>query len=216
MRKPHALAMLVAMSFTPWSLAQAPAAQSAPAANSTPAAQARAATPAAIPTDQQATREQMKKLFEVLRMREQFDRVMSMMSASMEQAVRQGMEQALAQVPAAQQLNGDQQSQLEGIMSKYMKKAMNVYSADEMIEDATAVYQRHMTRSDVDTYIAFYSSPAGQRFLDAQPVITREYMPIVVKKAQDRSKQLDSEMTQEIVNFVKAQKPQAAPAKPGK
>ena len=216
MRKAHALAMLVAMSFTPWSLAQAPADQSAPAANSTPAAEASAATPAAIPADQQATREQMKKFFDVLRMRQQFDRVMSMMSASMEQAVRQGMEQALAQLPAAQQLTGDQQTQLDGIMQKYMKKAMNVYPADEMIEDATAVYQRHMTRSDVDTYIAFYSSPAGQRFLDVQPVITREYMPIVVKKAQDRSKQLDAEMTQEIVNFVKAKKPQAAPAKPGK
>ncbi len=63
-------------------------------------------------------------------------------------------------------------------MGKYIQKAMTIYSAEDMIEDMTAVYQRHLTGADVDAMIAFYSSPAGQHLLDAQPSIMKEYMPI--------------------------------------
>jgi hypothetical protein len=206
MRKFHAVVALAFLSLTPFALAQAPAAPSAAPA------QASAAEAPAIPVDQQATREQVEKLFQVLRMHQQFKQIMSMMSESTERAMGQGIREAIAQVPDAQQLTPEQQEQLRGIMEKYMNKATTLYTADELIADATPVYQHHMTRSDIDAYIAFYSSAPGQRFLDAQPVIMKEYMPIVMAKAQERSKTLDTEMMQDIVNFVKTQKPQPAPA----
>jgi len=52
----------------------------------------------------------------------------------------------------------------------------------------TAPYQKYLTRSDVDGIIALYSSPAGQRLLDIQPVIMQEYLPLVMQRMMDRGK----------------------------
>ena len=71
---------------------------------------------------------------------------------------------------------------MQKVMSKYVGKAMDLYPADEMLADMTAIYQRHLSKDDVDGLIAFYSSPAGQHLLDAQPVIAKEYMPMVMSQ----------------------------------
>lgn len=207
MKRIQAGAVLAALTVAAWAQAQKPAAQPAPPAQ-------KPAAPAAIPAGQQATHEQLTRLFEVMRMRQQFQQLTGMMSAAMQQSIHQGVQQAMAQIPAAQQLTPDQQAKLDDIFDRYTKKAMNVYPADEMLQDAIAVYQRHMTRSDVDAYIAFYSSPPGQRFLDAQPVIMKEYMPVVTNKAMGRSKALETELMQEISDFVKAQAPPSSPPPP--
>ena len=67
-------------------------------------------------------------------------------------------------------------------MSKYVEKSMDLYPADEMLTDMGAIYQRHLSKDDVDGLIVFYSSPTGQHLLDAQPVIAKEYMPLVMGK----------------------------------
>lgn len=203
MKKFYAAVALASLSLMPLALAQSPAAPSA-STTQTPAA--------VVPADQQATREQLEKLFEVMRLRQQFNQLMTMMPRAVEQGIHEEMQQAITEMPSAQQLTAAQQAQLTAIMDKYMKKAMELYPADEMMQDAIGVYQRHMSRSDVNAYIAFYKSPPGQRLLDAQPVIMKEYMPIVMAKAQDRSKALYAEMMQDIVNFTKAQAPQSSPA----
>lgn len=208
MKTAYSVIAALGLLLAPFALAQSQPASSAPEAQQSDAS-------AAVPPEQQATREQLAKLFELMRMRQQMNQLIGMMSSAMEQSIHQGMQQALVQVPSAQQLTPEQQSKLDDILHRYMQKAMTVYTADEMIEDATAVYQRHLSRSDVDAYIAFYSSTPGQHFLDAQPVIMKEYMPIVMNKEQERSKALETEMLQEITDFVKSQAPKstAAPAK---
>ena len=72
-----------------------------------------------------------------------------------------------------------------------MERASDLYKSDEMIADMTALYQKYLTRSDVDGIIAFYSSSAGQRLLDIQPVIMQEYLPIVMQRMMDREKTFD-------------------------
>ena len=47
-------------------------------------------------------------------------------------------------------------------MSKYVGKAMDLYPASEMLTDMGAIYQRHLSKDDVEGMIVFYSSPAGQ------------------------------------------------------
>ncbi len=206
MKNLYTLAAMVALSIQPCVFAQP---QDAASASPT---QTPAAGPAVVPAEQQATREQLTRLFEVMRLRQQFNQIMTMMPKAVEQGIHEEMQQAMAQMPAAQQPTADQQAQLDAIMDKYMQKAMNIYPADEMMADAIGVYQRHMSRTDVDAYIAFYTSPPGQHLLDAQPAIMKEYMPIVMAKAQDRSKALYAEMLQDLANFEKNQKPQPATA----
>lgn len=215
MRQIHTAAALLVICLAPLAMAQSPAGQTAQGAEATPAGQAAQAADAAqavVPLDQQATREQLTKLFEVMRLRQQFDSMTKMMPAIIEQQVHAQMAGMAAAIPGGKQLSPQQQAALDKLSAKYLQKATSLYPAAEMIEDAMTVYQRHMSRSDADAYIAFYSSPPGQHLLDAQPVIMKEYMPVVSGKVQERTKELYAEMAQDLRDFVKSQEPQAAPA----
>jgi uncharacterized protein len=185
---------------------QAPAAQ-------TDATQSPAAV-ATVPPDQQPTKEQLAKLFEVMRLRQQYASLQTMLPKVIQQQMHAEMRQTMAKLPAAKQLTSAQQSALEDLMNKYMQKALTVYTADEMMSDSVAIYQRHFTRADVDAYIAFYKSPPGQHLLDAQPLINREFMPIVMQHVQERTRQLDAEMEQDLQQFIKSQEQSPAPAAP--
>lgn len=211
MRRLQAAAALAALSLAPCALAQSPPAPPAPAT------EASAGAPAVVPPDQQATREQLAKLFEVMRLRNQFESMTRMMPAIVRQQVHQQMAEMAAAIPGGKQLSPQQQEALDKLTDKYMEKAANLYPAAEMIDDAMTIYQRHMSRSDVDAYITFYSSTPGQHLLDAQPVIMKEYMPVVTDKVEARTKQLYTEMALDMQNFIKEQSPPpASPPPPAK
>jgi hypothetical protein len=55
--------------------------------------------------------------------------------------------------------------------------------------------------------IGFYNSPAGQHLLDAQPLIAKEYMPMVMGKVAERSQAMTREMMKEMAGIVPAAKP---------
>jgi hypothetical protein len=61
----------------------------------------------------------------------------------------------------------------------------------------------------VDALIAFYSSPAGQHLLDAQPIIMKEYMPMVMKRTQERSAALIEGLTNDLEQLAKSIAPSA-------
>lgn len=205
MKNHYAVAALAVIALAPFAAAQSPAAQPAPA-------QAPAATAAVVPPDQQATREQLTKLFEVMRLRQQFDSMTKMMPAIVQQQVHEQISEMAAALPGGKQLSPQQQAAFDKLTNKYLEKARGLYPADEMVQDAMAIYQRHMSRSDVDAYIAFYSSVPGQHLLDSQPVIMKEYMPVVTGKVQARTRKLYAEMAQDMQELMKSQEPQTAPA----
>ncbi len=189
-----AIGLLLAPSLSAQALAQRPA----------PASHKEAATEALVPVEQQATKQQLRKLFEVMRLRQQFDEMMKMMPSMVQQQVRGQMDQLTEKMPGAKHLTPEQQEALNKLMDKYMEKARTLYPADEMIEDAIAVYQRHMSREDVDAYIGFFSSVPGQHFLDAQPAIMKEYLPIAMERAQRRTSELTAEMATDLAEFAKS------------
>ncbi len=188
--------------------AQAPAEQPAPVAET--------AQPAEIPADQQATREQLQKLFEVMRIRQQMQSLTQMMPTLVERQMRQQMQAMAAKETDGKGPTPEQQEAMAQVMKNYMEKAMNIYPVEQMLDDMSAVYQRHVSRADVDAFIAFYSSPAGQHLLDAQPAIMREFMPMVMQNVQERSKAMREEMVQAMEAIFKTQSTpaDAAPAKP--
>lgn len=218
MRNTCAAAILLTICLVPLAGAQSPANPTAPAASqaspdqSPSAVQAGAAESSIVPPDQQATREQLTKLFATMRLRQQFDSMTRMMPAIVERQVHEEMAQMTAAIAGGKQLSPQQQAAWDKLNAKYLQKVTSLYPAEEMIDDAIAVYQRHMSRSDVDAYIVFYSSPPGQHLLDAQPVIMKEYMPVVTGKVQARTRDLYAEMAQDMHEFMKSQEPQAAPA----
>ena len=174
-----------------------------------------------VPADQQPTREQLVKLFDVMRIRQQMQSMRQIVPGMVSQQIQSAMRQTEAALPAGTKLTPEQRDAMQKVMSKYVAKAMDLYPADEMLADMTTIYQQHLSKDDVDGLITFYSSPAGQHLLDAQPVIAKEFMPIVMGKVTERSQAMTKEMTKEMADIVPAANPasakpaaKAGPAKP--
>jgi hypothetical protein len=167
---------------------------------------------AAIAPENQATPEQLTKLFDVMRIKQQMQSMRMMVPGMVQQQIQSAMKQTEAELPSGSKLTEDKREKMQAIMSKYVGKAMDLYPTDEMLTDMTGIYQRHLSKDDVEGLIAFYSSPAGQHLLDAQPVIAQEYMPLVMGKVAQRSQAMTKEMMKEMADVVPANKP--ATAKP--
>jgi hypothetical protein len=200
-----AMILGTAVATTAMTFAQAAPSPAPPSAQSMQEAAAQAdQTPASVvPLDQQPSKEQLAKLFEVMRLREQMQSMMKMMPAMVQQQVREQLKQITANMPNAAQMTPKQQAALDQFQNKIMTKAMNIYPYEDMISDITVVYQRHVSSTDVDAFIAFYSSPAGQHLLDQQPAIMKEYMPLVMKRMSERSKELTDEIMKDAAEFSK-------------
>ena len=198
------------LALAPWTIfAQAPAAAPAP----------ETATAAVIPPDQQPTKEQLNKLFEVMHLKDQMQSMMKMMPALIQQQMKEQVSQVTSKLPGGV-LKPEQQEDISKVMDKYMEKALSIYSIDQMLEDMAAIYQRHLSRADVDAYIAFYGSPAGQHLLNLTPVMMREYMPMAMKRVQESTKTLTDDMTREMLECINSDEPAkpaaTAPASPVK
>jgi uncharacterized protein len=67
-------------------------------------------------------------------------------------------------------------SDFEARMNKMMDDMFKDLSVDELIDAMIPAYQKHLTRADVDAPIAFYSSPAGQKYRKKLPAIQADSM----------------------------------------
>jgi hypothetical protein len=201
MKAKCSIAFLFSLVLAHLAFAQATAAQPAQPSHNVATMQA------SVPLAQQATKEQLKRLFEVMRLRQQFEETMKMLPSVVQQQLRLQMGQLTASMPDRKQMTPEQRKELDTVMNRYMEMAATPYPVDEMIVDAISVYQRHMTREDADAYITFFSSPPGQHFLDAQPAIMKEYMPIAMERAQRRTQELTLELSTVLAEFAKSVKP---------
>ena len=125
---------------------------------------------APIPPQQQATKEQIEKLFAAMRLRDQMESIIKMMPGMIQQQLAS---EPLPSPPSGADLTPEQEKEVRALLSKYVQKSMNLYTADEMMADMASIYRRHFTRANVDAYIAFYNSAPGQHLLAAQPAIER-------------------------------------------
>jgi hypothetical protein len=163
-----------------------------------------------VPLDQQPTKEQLAKLFDAMRIREQMQSMRQIVPGMVAQQIQAAMKQTEADLPPGTKLTPEQREAMQKVMSKYVGKAMDLYPTDEMLADMTTIYQQHLSKDDVDGLITFYSSAAGQHLLDAQPVIAKEYMPMVMGKVTERSQAMTKEMMKEMAEIVPSTKPAAA------
>lgn len=155
-----------------------------------------------IPEDQQATKEQLARLIEVMRVKQQMSSMTRTMPAIMQQQFQQQMEQVKKDYPQMASMTEEQQQAMSKVMSSFMSQAMNLYSSDEIIADVSALYQKHLSRPDVEATIDFYSSPAGQHVLDMVPAVMQELLPSVMQKMQERMRPMILEMTKQMAEIA--------------
>ncbi|MFZ0198608.1 MAG: DUF2059 domain-containing protein [Candidatus Sulfotelmatobacter sp.] len=121
-----------------------------------------------------ASKEDVKKLFDVMASREQMTQMMQQLFAQIRAMNREQLKKQRPDVSDAELARLDQQSQ----------DLIKNFPLDEMLNDMVPVYQRHFTKSDIDALTAFYSSPTGQKFLHEMPTVTAETMKAVYPRIQ--------------------------------
>ena len=126
------------------------------------------------------THDQVMKLLDLLQIRKS----MSLMMDGMKQAMKQGAEQAFRDRvpnPTPKQLEA-----LNGMVDDMMADM----PLDELIEAMVPIYRRHLSKTDVDEVIRFYSSAVGQKLLREQPQMIQEGMQAGVTIQQKRMDQM--------------------------
>ena len=92
------------------------------------------------------------------------------------------------------------------MIDDYLKK----FPWDEIIQAMVPVYQKHLTKGDVDHLFVFYSSPTGQKFLHEMPAITSEAMQVMMPLMRQRMDAMTRDVQQQIAQWSKQSE-----AKPG-
>jgi len=70
-------------------------------------------------------------------------------------------------------------------MDRESEDLIKNFPLDAMLNDMVPIYQRHFTKSEIEALTAFYSSPAGQKFLHEMPAVTAETMRAVYPKIEE-------------------------------
>lgn len=128
-----------------------------------------AATTPGLPADA-PTREDVLKLFDLLQISKTMDAVIS---ATKQQSMEIAEQMIQEKMPdATPELKKQFQEMLEEVMHQSLGPAV----INEMLEATIPVYQRHLTKADLDAMVAFYASPVGQKILHEQPAMVQESM----------------------------------------
>ncbi|MGA2101000.1 MAG: DUF2059 domain-containing protein [Candidatus Sulfotelmatobacter sp.] len=135
---------------------------------------AEAQTTVSIPPDA-ASKEDVKKLFDVMASRNQMANMMQQVFAQMQTMNRDQLKKNHPELTDADLAGMDRRS------DEFLKN----FPLDEMLNDMIPIYQKHFTKSDIDTLTAFYSSPTGQKFLHEMPTVASESMKAVYPRIQE-------------------------------
>jgi len=139
-----------------------------------------------------ATREEVVRLLEVLRVKQQMATVREGMKAAMKSGAQDAIK---AKHPDAKP------EQIARILAS-VDEIFVAFPTDELIEAMVPIYQKYLTKSEVEATIAFYLSPTGQKLLDKLPQMTTEAMQAgasiaqrqaegIQKRIEERIKELD-------------------------
>ena len=115
-------------------------------------------------SDAPATREDVLKLFDTMKIHDQMRLVMDSVLTQQRAMVHEALKKRDPNVTP------EELKRLDQFMSDLMKDM----PINELLNDMIPVYQKHLTRSDVAAMDTFYASPTGQKLLREMPAMTGE------------------------------------------
>jgi hypothetical protein len=106
-------------------------------------------------------------------------------------------------------VTGEDIAKVDAISEEVLKEL----SIEGLLDDMVPVYQKHLTKADVDAMVAFYSTATGQKILKEMPAIMSEGMqamqPRLRKMVDDASAEMEKRWREQM-----PEKKGSAPAKP--
>lgn len=134
-----------------------------------------------------ATTEDVQQLLDITGARRN---VQVMWDGMAKQAASMAAESYQHKHPNASPLEIRKAAELAGESTQKTIKALPI---DELFEVMIPVYQRHLTHSDVQTVIEFYSSPTGQKMIKEMPAMMSEAMQAVQPILQKHLPELEAQ-----------------------
>lgn len=134
------------------------------------AAQSRAAAEAKKAALAPPSREDVLKLFDLLQITKTMDTVIK---AAKQQSTEAAEQMIQERMPNA---TPEQKVQFKDMVEDVVRESLGTDAINEMLEATIPVYQRHLTKGDLDAMVAFYSSAVGQKILHEQPAMIQESM----------------------------------------
>ncbi|MBV8475976.1 MAG: DUF2059 domain-containing protein [Acidobacteria bacterium] len=129
-----------------------------------------------LASNPEASRDQIMKLFEVMHIRQQMRSVMEGVMKQQSSIVRETLKKRYPQ------MTNEEMAQMDDFILESMKDL----PVDGMLDDMIPVYQKHLTRPDVDAMIAFYASPTGQKLMQEMPAMTSEGIQAAYPRMQQQ------------------------------
>lgn len=138
--------------------------------------------------DSPATKEDVEQFLEATHVREMFGQMVNQMAAPMHEMTKQQCAKNRDKMPP----------NCEAVMNKMLDDMMRSMPLDKMLDAMIPVYQKYLTKGDIEAMIAFYRSPVGEKMLRQMPQMTAEamtaMMPIMQEYMQTVGKRLEQEM----------------------
>jgi hypothetical protein len=180
------LALAVSPAFAQQSVAEA-------AAQSRAAVEAKKA--AAPPS-----REDVLKLFDLLQITRTMDAVIKATKQQSMDIAEQMIREKIPDITPAQK------KQFEEMIDDVMQTALGPAAMKEMLEATIPVYQKHLSKADLEAMIAFYSSPTGQKILQEQPAMVQESMEASAGIQQRIARSMFQKIDERIAKMAEAAK----------
>jgi hypothetical protein len=143
--------------------------------------------------DQPATKEDIQQYLKVMHSHEMMAKMVEAMSKPMHQMMHEQFLKDKDKLPA----------DFEARMNKMMDDTMKGFPWDEILDSMVPVYQKHLTKGDVDALVVFYGSPTGQKILREMPSITAEAMQTMMPLLQKHLAAMKDRMQQEVAQMIK-------------
>jgi hypothetical protein len=151
--------------------------------------------------DTAPSRDDVLRFMDLMQIRARMDQLVEGMKKSMKTGAEAGFR---LKIPAA---TPEQLARLDSVTETVFKD----FPVDEIIDAMVPIYQRHLTKSDLEAVIAFYSSPVGQRLLKEQPAMMAEGMQagqdIMMRKLPDMEERLKTKVAQLAEEELKVSNP---------
>jgi hypothetical protein len=148
-----------------------------------------------------ASREQIMKLLDLLQVPDSLALTLDAMKEQMKIGALQAFREKVEN-PSPEQINS-----VNAIVDDEFKKI----GMEDLIKDVVPIYQKHLSRSDVEAVIRFYSSPVGQKIRREQPAMARESLQATAAGQRGKMELLLAKLDLRIEQLIQNEKKKTAP-----
>jgi len=145
------------------------------------------------------SKDEVLKFMEVLHIKSQLTQYFEGVAKQARLGAEEGFKEKVPN-PTPEQL-----AQVDNFADKLFKNM----PVDEMMEAMIPIYQKHLTKEDMDGILAFYASAVGQKLQHEQPAMSQESMQVGGEIGRRRL----GAMMQQMDEFIAKMAQQQAPAK---